>query len=183
MLSVAVVDAAAGGACRDLPTMPTSHDLTLLESAPAYRLYAWHNVMIACWSGPATGPAMAGVGRVRESLDKQYPKGISVVYLIADGAGLPDVEARAEAVRLLDRFSGQRASLALILYGRGFWVSAMRAAILGARLLTRQTFAMEIFGNEREAVGWLHKLHEERTGKAISQSELVAVLQGLAAAL
>jgi hypothetical protein len=168
---------------RDPPTTHTSHDLALLESAPDYRLYTWNNVMIVCWSGPATGPSMMAVGRLRESLGKQYPTGISVIYLIADGAGLPDADARAEAARLLDRFSGQRASLAMILYGRGFWVSAMRAAILGARLLTRQTFAMEIFGNEREAVSWLHKLHEDRTGRAISQSELVTVLQGLAASL
>jgi acyl CoA:acetate/3-ketoacid CoA transferase alpha subunit len=71
--------------------------------AGAYAFYSWHNVVIACWSQQATGPAMQRFAQLRENLAREHPEGVSVVYLIANGAGLPTSEARTIAGELMER--------------------------------------------------------------------------------
>jgi hypothetical protein len=162
----------------------TTHELILLDSdSDSYAFYTWQNIMIACWSKRATGPAIKKIARLREAMSVQYPEGASVIYLIADQAGLPTAEAREGVRELMDRFSEQRACLALVVFGEGFWPGAMRAAIAGVRLVARSKFPMKVCGRVEDVVEWLPERHVRHTGRRIVPSELLNVLQRLAASL
>jgi len=139
--------------------------------------------MIACWSKQGTVLSLQLLMRVREALDQQHPEGISVVWLVADRAGLPPPEARTTAKELLDRFREKRAALAFVLFGEGFWVSAMRAAITGVQALSRNKNPLKIFSRVDEVADWLPAEHERRTGVRLDRDELLGVLQVLAAKL
>jgi hypothetical protein len=160
------------------------HSLALLDSEPGeFAFYSWKNVMITCWSRRATGPAVERVTLAREAMEREHPEGVSVVYLIADNAGLPTPEARAGAKQLMARFRHKRACLALVVQGAGFWASAMRGAITGARLLIPDAFPMRICGDVAEVVDWLPLQHAERTGTKVEPETLRTVLQDLMATL
>lgn len=139
--------------------------------------------MITCWSQRATGPAIAKVTQLREQMDREHPEGVSVVYLIANDAGLPTPEARAGVKELMARFSNKRACLAILVQGEGFWASAMRAVITGVRILVPLKFPMQIFNDVNELVGWLPERHERQTGVRVAPNELGAVLERLVASL
>ena len=159
-------------------------NLVLLDSEPGeFALYSWKNLMIACWSTRATGPAMERVSLAREAMGHDHPEGVSVIYLIAENAGLPTPEARAGVEQLMTRYRDQRACLALVVQGEGFWASAMRGAITGVRLLVPGQFPMRICGDVAEVVEWLPELHEERTGIKVEPEALRRVLEGLMAEL
>jgi hypothetical protein len=67
-----------------------------LEAEPGhFSLYAWKNIMIVCWSKHGTGPTMQKVARLRDEIGRLHPEGISVIYLVAHGSGLPDADARS----------------------------------------------------------------------------------------
>ena len=161
----------------------TIPELVLMASEPAhFALYAWQNIMVVCWFKHGTGPTMQTVTHMRHEMDRLHPEGVSVIYLIAHGSGLPDADARRAAKNLMERFSDRRACMAVVLYGQGFWVSGMRAVITGVRLLTQRKFAMEIFGCEEELVAWLPERHERHTGVLVDPARLLSVLRHLSAA-
>jgi hypothetical protein len=139
--------------------------------------------MITCWSQRATGPAIEKVAQLREQMDRDHPEGVSVVYLIANDAGLPTPEARAGVKELMARFSNKRACLAILVQGEGFWASAMRAVITGVRILVPLNFPMQIFSGVNELVAWLPERHERKTGVPVSPRELGVVLERLLATL
>jgi hypothetical protein len=160
--------------------LTTSPELVLLHTEPGqHAFYTWHNIMITCWSQRATGPAIEKVAHYRELMDREHPEGVSVIYLIADQAGLPTPEARAGVKELMARFSKKRACLAILIQGEGFWASAMRAVITGVRMLVPLNFPMQIFGGAKELVGWLPAHHARQTGVYVAPAELDVVLERL----
>lgn len=164
-----------------MSTLPS--DVVLLDSqAGVYALYAWQNIMFACWSQAATLPAMQRVAHHREAIDKRCPEGVSVVYLIADGAGLPTPEARAAAIEMLERYGHQRACLAMVVFGEGFWVSAMRATATDVPATMRGATQgpMKFFSSVEELVRWLPERHHEHTGVRIATEQFRTVVRELA---
>ena len=158
--------------------------LDLLDAEPGrFAFYSWRNIMLACWSTRATGAAVERITRARESMNEQHPEGVSVVYLIASNAGLPTPEARAGVKKLMTRYRDQRACLAIVVQGAGFWAGAMRAAITGVRMLVPEQFPMRVFGDAGEVVEWLPPLHEKATGIRIPRGEFSSVLRLLLATL
>lgn len=164
--------------------LTTSPELVLLHTEPGqHAFYTWQNIMITCWSQRATGPAIEKVAQYRERMDREHPEGVSVIYLIANEAGLPTPEARAGVRELMARFSRKRACLAILIEGEGFWASAMRAAITGVRVLVPLNFPMQIFGRVNELAAWLPERHAQQTGVYVAPAELGGVLEQLMATL
>lgn len=145
--------------------------------------YSWRNIVIACWSKQATGPTMLRFARIRENLDREHPEGVSVVYLIANGAGLPTEEARVVAGELMERYRHKRAALAVVVFGEGFWASAMRAANTGVQAQLRSSVRLRTSNDVKEVVSWLPEQHEDLTGVRIAPEELRCILESLAAKL
>jgi hypothetical protein len=161
-----------------------SRELLLLDSEPGFfAFYALQNIMIACWSKGGTGPAVQRVAEQRARMDKQHPEGVSVVYLIANDAGLPTAEARAGVRQLIERYRHQRACLAVVVQGEGFWASGMRAVITGVRMLVPGQLAMRVYGRVEEVVAWLPAQHQSATGVVVAPEELLPVLTRLMATL
>jgi hypothetical protein len=159
-------------------------ELKLLDSEPgSFAFYTWQNIMIACWSKRAEGHSIERIARLRESMADAHPEGVSVIYLIANEAGLPTAEARAGVRQLMARFSKQRACLAIVIQGEGFWASGMRAVITGVRLLVPIKFPMGVFAGVDAVAQWLPEWHERRTGVRLAPGQLLGVLEQLMAAL
>lgn len=165
-------------------TLSPTPEPVLLDAEPGFfSCHSWLNIMFACWSQRATGPAVERIAHFRELMDKEHPQGVSVVYLIANDAGLPTPEAREGVKQLMARYRHQRACLAIVVQGEGFWASGMRAAITGVRMLVPEQFAMRIFSQPEEVVEWLPPQHQSRTGTLVPRDELLSVLRRLSAAL
>lgn len=162
----------------------TNFALVPLDSEPgAFALYAWQNILFACWSQRATGPAVARVALARETMAREHPEGVSVIYLIAENAGLPTPEARAGVMEMMARYRNKRACLALLIQGGGFWASAMRGAIIGVRLLVPGQFPMLISGEVAEIAAWLPEPHQQHTKTPIDSAALSVLLRQLEATL
>ena len=165
-----------------VPTTPI--EPVLLHREPgAHAFYTWRNVMITTWSQRATGTAIEKVTALREQMDRDHPEGVSVIYLIGNGAGMPTPEARAGVKELMARFHNKRACIAILVQGEGFWASAMRAVITGVRLLVPLSFPMQVFGDAKELIAWLPERHQRHTGIRIGPRELQTVLEQLLATL
>lgn len=164
--------------------LTASPELVLVHDEPGqHAFYTWQNIMITCWSQRATGPAIEKVAHYRELMDREHPEGVSVIYLIADQAGLPTPEARTGVKELMARFSKKRACLAILIQGEGFWASAMRGVITGVRMLVPLNFPMQIFGRVNELAAWLPERHAHQTGVYVAPTELGVVLERLVATL
>jgi hypothetical protein len=164
------------------PTLP--REVVLHDADPgAFAFYSWQNVAIACWTKQGTGDSLQRLMRVRETLHHKHPEGVSVIWLIADRAGLPTAEARANAKELMERYRERRAALACVLFGEGFWVSAMRAAITGVQALVPGKVPLKIFSTVEDVARWLPPEHEHHTAVRLDQATLLDVLRTLAARL
>lgn len=162
----------------------TARELTLLDSEPGhFTVHAWQNIMFVCWLQRGTGRAVQRVAEQREVLDKRHPEGVSVVHLIADQAGLPTPEARAGVKELIVRYRHQRACLAIIVRGEGFWASGMRAVITGVQMLVPGQLTMRVFSEAEPVATWLPAEHVSRTGVEVLPDELLTVLRRLLAEL
>jgi hypothetical protein len=159
-------------------------DLVLLHAeAGHFSCHSWQNIMFTCWFTRATGPAVQRIAELREVMDREHPEGLSVVYLIANDAGLPTPEARAGVSQLMTRYHRKRACLAIVVQGEGFWAGAMRAVITGVRMLTPEQFSMGVFSRVEQVAAWLPAQHLQRTGTELQRAEFLVILRQLVATL
>lgn len=160
-----------------------AHELVLLDSEPGhFAAYGWNNILFLRWWQGGTGPTLERVARVRERMAGQHPGGVSVVYLVAASAGLPTPEARAAIGQMLARYREQRACLAVVFEGEGFWASAQRAAVTNVRMQVADESALSIFSNLPELIAWLPKEHRRHTRVEITGDEFRAILERITAA-
>jgi hypothetical protein len=161
-----------------------ANELVLLDAEPGhFGAFSWSNIMIMRWLQGGTGPTLERVARVREQMDGQHPEGVSVVYLVAASAGLPNPEARAAVGEMLARYRERRACLAVVFEGEGFWASAQRAAVTNVRMQVSDESEMNIFSSLAELIEWLPREHRRHTRVSIAGDEFRAILERVKAAV
>ena len=145
----------------------------VLDAEPGeFAVGAWKNVLIVVWRTQATAPLVERLDRAIASLASRQPGLRSNVHVIAEGAALPTPEARAGFVALMKRNADQLACISIVVDGRGFWSSALRAALTGIRLVTPRSFHYRLVASVEETLRSLPLEHEERTGVRLDANQL-----------
>lgn len=137
----------------------------------------WANIAVTLWVNRGTLPAVERVARVGEELRAQFPKGVSSIHLIREGAALPTSDGREGLIKLMNAGAGQLACVGIVVGGSGFWASAVRSLITGMRAVSSRAYQLKLAGSIGEIVDWLPAPHNQRTHSAITGAELQRALE------
>jgi hypothetical protein len=150
--------------------------MTVLDREPGAFLFAeWMDFTIFVWTAPATPVAVARLTQATEPIYKECSasgRRISNVHLISSGLRPPEGEARDQLIALMKQRAEQRACIAVIVDGMGFWASALRSFVTGIRFVSTRAFPLGIHGNIDEAMQWLPATHETKTGTPVDREGL-----------
>jgi hypothetical protein len=164
----------AGGLART----PRSSTLALLASErAAYAFYRWENVAINLWASQPNAPAVEIVGKLTERSLLECPKGIASIHCIANGAGLPTSEARAQLAEIAKRYDRHLLCVAILLRGDGFWASAVRSALTGIVLLAPRAYQMRFYGELTPLSRFVTEQVQQRTGEAHDRAQLLGAVE------
>jgi hypothetical protein len=142
----------------------------------------WKNVVIAIWATQATSELVAELSRIATYWADQREGQFSTVHVIRNGSPLPNGEARAALMALIEQFGHRLACVATQIEGAGFWASAMRSLLTSLRLIGgRTSYKARTFQTTQEIATWLAEAHVQGTGIGLDADEFKAVLAGLMA--
>jgi hypothetical protein len=151
--------------------------LTVLGSHPhAMTIGAFKNIVICCWCGQATGPA---VNTLRATVDAVLARGTELytyIHVIRDRVKLPDADARTGLIEVMRVYEARTACVAIVVGGSGFWASAMRNAVIGLRVVAPRSFEYRLHAEPSEVLEWLPQAHRKRSGIDIPTSVLDLLL-------
>jgi hypothetical protein len=153
-------------------------ELTVAAVEPgACTIYGWQNMTIIAWCGQATGASVARLAQISMHCRTRDSHGHSVVHIVREPTQLPDFEARASLLRMMNENAGVLAAMAIVVGGSGFWATAMRSVVTAMRMVGSRAFELRINGTIQEASEWIPAVHLKRTGVAIERDDLLQVLQ------
>jgi hypothetical protein len=135
----------------------------------------WRNIAIVVWATQGTGALAAELVKLADMLNDKYPK-TSSVHVILDAADMPDEDARVTFDNLVGKYARRLICAGVMIDGRGFWASAMRAIVMSFQLIERRRFHGNVFSNVRDLARWLTPLHVEASGEAFQPEQLESAL-------
>jgi serine/threonine protein kinase len=157
----------------ELPQVGQFDDLVLLDREPgAFAFFGWQNVVIVAWARQATGAAVARLTTVSDPVATAHPEGVSAIHLVQGGTDTPTEEARAGFLEQMTRYGSQLACVSVVLLGRGFWASALHAAIVGMQLVAKRSFAFDVVRSIDDVTASLPAEHLRRTGVVLDPKTL-----------
>jgi hypothetical protein len=159
--------------------MTTADDeLLVLDVEPgAFGFFAWKNLTIVVWTGPATPLHVARLKTASDGVRGRYPKGGSSIHIVHPSSKLPDAQARESLVRLQDEYSDWLAGVGIVVGGGGFWASTLRSVITAMRLASKRAFEMRIHAEVEEVIAWLPAAHEKRNGVVLDPVRLLEIVR------
>jgi len=158
-------------------------EITMLAHVRGHYLVArWRNVMFVYWLSQGTVQAVQSIDALFGQSAEATAGKLSCVYLIKDGAGLPDHETRLAVRALHDRHRPRLACLGIVVMGDGFWASRLQSVFAELRVVGgTRTSPMRLARTTTELAAWLPHEHAVRTGVPLNEQELLAVLTRLIA--
>lgn len=140
----------------------------------------WRNIAMVVWARQGTGPLAAELVKLADMLNAKYPK-TSSVQVILDAADMPDEDARVTFDNLVGKYARRLICAAVMIDGRGFRASAMRALVTSFQLIERRRFRGNVFSNVSDLARWLAPLHAEGTGEDIRPEQVEKALNWMIA--
>jgi hypothetical protein len=139
----------------------------------------WRGHVLALWHGASTVAAAERLERVALDCTRKNPGRVAYLALINASVPLPDAGARAVYARLGRQLGTSIACISVVLEGRGFVASAMRAAVTGIGLAARISFPLACFAELDEAASWASQSVARRGGVLGSVSEVRAAFAAM----
>lgn len=128
-------------------------DIRVLARGQGWLFAAWNQAYILDWKAPISienlDASVAGARTVLES----FPE-LATINIIHKRMSLPPTDLREYAKKkMAESPTGVRCH-ATALTERGFWASAMRAAMTGIYMVERTDFPRKVFAEIVEAIDW-----------------------------
>lgn len=95
--------------------------------------------------------------RLHQTLSDRCPDGYVFLNVVTSGTGMPSDEARATAAKITSEFEKNFRAQALVLEGKGLWLSSMRMIGKAMLMTMPRSYPVQFFGDVGEAVPWLHQ--------------------------
>ena len=154
-------------ASQDEPLLPS-----IVHDGQGLVMGTWKNLAIHVWTTRATPELVDTLERLTGPFVRAHPEGFSAIHVIANGAGLPDNQARERLREVASRYVNQLACLCHVVEGSGFWASALHSFLTGLHWLTRGPYRLHICADLPGAARWVPEYHERRTRLAIAEADL-----------
>jgi hypothetical protein len=143
---------------------------------------SWKNVFVSVWESQGTMAAidhmLAAIAAMPRIAEKR-----SDIYLIAEGARLPEAAVRDHFIDVIRSSESKLACAAVVVGGTGFWASTLRSFVTGLHWIAPRSFDFRLQGSVEGVVSWLPAVHERLSGVWIDPHQLQRVLDDWAAPL
>lgn len=126
-----------------------------ITPAPSYSTTIVDNALVALWYGECTAPVLHAFYAELEQHAARHPRGIYVLNVINDSAGMPDDAARAALESQFSAMRGRLLGLVVVLEKRGIMGTLSRAILSTLLTMTKRPFEMTIVSDREEAADWL----------------------------
>jgi hypothetical protein len=145
------------------------------QGTPGAFFGSWKNVFVSIWQLQGTILAidrmLAAIAAMPRLAEKR-----SDIYVIAEGARLPEARVRDHFVDVIKSSSQALAGVSVVVGGTGFWSSAIRSFVTGLHWLAPRSFDFRLHGSVEEVADWLPPVHERLSGVHLDPSRLRRVL-------
>ena len=145
------------------------------QGTPGAFFGSWKNVFVSIWQLQGTILAidrmLAAIAAMPRISEKR-----SDIYIIAEGARLPEARVRDHFVEVIESSSKALAGVSVVVGGTGFWSSAIRSFVTGLHWLAPRSFDFRLHGSVEEVADWLPPVHERLSGVHLDPSRLRRVL-------
>ena len=140
------------------------------------------DIVLVVWTAQPKIEQVLELRKVFELLAYRYNGGSSV-HVLSNRPELPDKRVRDEMARVTADFADQSIASALVLYGDGFWASAMRGLATSLHFLgtKRDRFKLRVCSSIEQAAAWLVPVHNERSRRPANAEELASAVHQLCA--
>jgi hypothetical protein len=145
------------------------------QGTPGAFFGSWKNVFVSIWQLQGTILAidrmLAAIAAMPRIAEKR-----SDIYVIAEGARLPEARVRDHFVDVIKSSSQVLAGVSVVVGGTGFWSSAIRSFVTGLHWLAPRSFDFRLHGSVEEVADWLPPVHERLSGVHLDPARLRRVL-------
>lgn len=145
------------------------------QGTPGAFFGSWKNVFVSIWQLQGTILAidrmLAAIAAMPRIAEKR-----SDIYVIAEGARLPEARVRDHFVDVIKSSSQVLAGVSVVVGGTGFWSSAIRSFVTGLHWLAPRSFDFRLHGSVEEVADWLPPVHERLSGVHLDPTRLRRVL-------
>jgi hypothetical protein len=115
----------------------------------------WRDIVAIVDDGRRSAPSYRGLGKLTESLKREYPGGYGVLIIIPRNARPPSDEARRAINDALASAEGGLKCVCWLVEGKGFQAAMARAVLTGLRFFPRATFDTAVKSDLRDALEWI----------------------------
>ena len=130
---------------------------------------SWKNVLVSVWEAQGTIVAIDRMLEAATAMPRIAAKR-SDIYIIAEGARLPEAGVRDHFVEVIQSHSIDLACVAVVVEGSGFWASALRSFVTGLHWLAPRSFDFRLHGSINEMITRLPPIHERLSGIHLDQN-------------
>src|SRR5690349_2880255 len=107
--------------------------------------------------GPVTAGSVEVIRRSMLRLASLSAASPAQLVIMDDGLPTPEGDVRKELIKLVNSNLANARALAVVSLGKGFMAAAMRAALVGMKLVIGTPLPISVFGTVAEATSWLAK--------------------------
>ena len=154
-----------------------SDEPIVYEGTEGVFLGSWKNIFVSIWLEQATILAVERMVAAFAAMPRIAAKR-SDIYIITDGARLPEASVRSYFIDTIQASEHELASVAVVVEGSGFWASAVRSFVTGLHWLAPRSFDFRLHGATAEVIDRLPEVHEQLTGVRIDGNRLNRILDG-----
>jgi hypothetical protein len=137
---------------------------------------SWKNVLVSVWQEQGTIVAidrmLAAISAMPRISEKR-----SDIYVITEGARLPEAGVRDHFIEVIQAHSNELACCAVVVEGSGFWASALRSFVTGLHWLAPRSFDFRLHGSIDEVIERLPPIHERLSGVHLDRNRFERVLR------
>src|SRR5690349_3743017 len=122
------------------------------EGTPGAFFGSWKNVFVSVWRAQGT---VEGIDRMLAAIAAmpRIAEKRSDIYIIAEGARLPEARVRDHFIDVIKASSEELAAVAVVVGGTGFWASAIRSFVTGLHWVApRSSFDFKLHGSIEDVV-------------------------------
>ncbi len=148
----------------------------VLARGDGYRFGLFRDVYVLEWTRAVTLESLEQTLRQKQVAIMENPGGLIVLNLLTSAAPSPEVRERASRIQDED-VSGTICHATVVEEG-GFRAGAIRAALTGLYLASKQRFPRKVFSNVPEAMAWCASQARKPAGWAVEVCEAIATLRG-----
>jgi hypothetical protein len=135
--------------------MLAAQSLEIVHHGPDVTIGAHASLLVLLYRSEVSLSALVAAESAQARVLERHPKGTLLLTLIDSTVPLPAEGTRTMVATTFRRMAERNAAAATVIFGDGFWASAMRSTLTALTLLVRPPCPQRTFADIGQAVIWL----------------------------